>query len=183
MAGQGGLRNAPNFRLSEYRTSAVQEHQAALRRYFARRVRTSADLEDHVQDVFVRVLSGGADQHEVQNWPAFLRQVASSVLVDRFRRERVRGGGRHEPIEAAAMVNDGDASAPDRIVAGRQQLEHLQSAIDELDPLCRAAFRLVRIDGLTHREAAAQLGVPAAVIGRQVEKALAKLVKAMVQCA
>ena len=168
---------------ADHWTSEIAAHQNALRVYFSRRLRSDGDLDDHVQEVFERILATRTQREHVDNWPAFLRRVASNVLIDRFRHDRARMRDRHEPIENADIVTDEGVGAPDRIASGRQQLQLLQSAIDDLDPLCRAAFRLVRIDGLSHKQAAEELGVPSATIGRQIEKALAKLTRAMVQCA
>jgi RNA polymerase sigma factor (sigma-70 family) len=164
-------------------SSEIAAHQDALRAYFARRLRSVGDLDDHVQEVFERILATRTERAHVDNWPAFMRRVASNVLIDRFRHDRSRMSDRHVPIENADAVTDDGIGAPDRIASGRQQLQLLQSAIDDLDPLCRAAFRLVRIDGLSHKEAAEELGVPSATIGRQIEKALGKLTKAMIKCA
>jgi RNA polymerase sigma factor (sigma-70 family) len=168
---------------TDHWTGKIAVHQQALRAYFARRLRSAGDLDDHVQEVFERILATRTDREHVDNWPAFIRRVASNVLIDRFRHDRARMSDRHVPVEHAETLTDDGVGAPDRIAAGRQQLQALQSAIDDLDPLCRAAFRLVRIDGLSYKQAAEELGVPSATIGRQIEKALAKLTKAMIQCA
>src|SRR3546814_10103769 len=77
-------------RQSEYseQDSAVldrldRKFRRSLLTYFGRRTSDLSDLEDMVQDVFVRLLKrGGASELERQNLSAYVFETASSVLTD-----------------------------------------------------------------------------------------------------
>jgi RNA polymerase sigma-70 factor (ECF subfamily) len=53
----------------------------------------------------------------------------------------------------------------------RYNIEGLQAALAELPPLCRAAFLLNRIDGLTYEEIAERLGLSVRTIDRYMVRA------------
>src|SRR3546814_16729089 len=81
-------------RQSEYseQDSAVldrldRKFRRSLLTYFGRRTSDLSDLEDMVQDVFVRLLKrGGASELERQNLSAYVFETASSVLRSEERR-------------------------------------------------------------------------------------------------
>jgi predicted DNA-binding protein (UPF0251 family) len=56
-----------------------------------------------------------------------------------------------------------------------RELEHLQLAVDELE-----AIRLVDLEGLSHEQAAATMGVSRQTVGRVLEHGRAKVAEALV---
>jgi DNA-directed RNA polymerase specialized sigma24 family protein len=55
-----------------------------LTRYFARRVRNFAEIEDMVQDVFARLVARDSTE-PIENLGGYVLKTASSVLADRAR--------------------------------------------------------------------------------------------------
>src|SRR3546814_7550543 len=94
-------------RQSEYseQDSAVldrldRKFRRSLLTYFGRRTSDLSDLEDMVQDVFVRLLKrGGASELERQNLSAYVFETASSVLTDHFRKKITHRAVNHEPFD------------------------------------------------------------------------------------
>ncbi len=85
----------------------------------------------------------------------------------------------HFPIDEA-MVDDG-TNDPERALAGRNSLQALGEALKTLSPMARDAFLLVRVDGLSHREAAARLGIETKAVSRHIERSLARLAAMLVE--
>lgn len=101
----------------------------------------------------------------------FLHRIARNLTLDRLR-QRSR-----KPLELDAApqhVADG-APGPDRIVADRQTLARVSDAIDALPSRCREAFLLARLDGLSHSEIAARMGISARTVENHVAMALLRL--------
>ncbi len=156
------------------RTLADAEHQSMLRAYFTRQIGGGSDVEDYVQDVFVRVLSA-APAERVGNWRGFLLRVASSLVVDRFRRDRARLRDQHQELEEAGELIDDQAISPEQALIGRQNLERLEEALKQVDPIARNVFLLVRVDGMRHRDVAERLGMDTRTVTRLVDRTLVHL--------
>jgi RNA polymerase sigma-70 factor (ECF subfamily) len=154
----------------ELATSA--EEMAALRGYLKRRMRDGQDLDDMVQDVYLRVLST-PETGPVANVRGFLRRVASNLLIDRYRRKAARLSDNHTTLDEQ-IVDDG-ALAPERIASGRQELALLGDALEAIGPVARDAFLLVRVEGFSHKEAAQRLGITPKAVSHHVERTLARM--------
>lgn len=165
---------------SAFDGAEFEAHQSVLRGYFARRVRQAQDVDDYVQDVYLRALAA-APARGVDNWRAFLLRVASSLLVDRFRRNAARHQDAHDGLDEVAELADDGAATPEHTVMVRQELASLEAALRDIDPLARHAFLLVRVDGLSHREVAGRLGLEVKMVSRQIERVLAHLARTMVE--
>lgn len=124
-----------------------------------RRLRDREAAADVVQDGFVRCLSWQRRQSRpptATDTRNVLWRVVSNLTIDFVRRKRVRG--EQLQIEAIEHVADPYPTA-ERIIEGKQAYRLVKMALDESPPLHRAAFLLNRLNGLTHNEIAARLGV------------------------
>ena len=73
-------------------------YEAPLKGFFAKRVRNAADVDDLVQEVFVRLIGRGRGQ-PIERIEQYLFQTAANVLRDRNRRRVAREQDAHEPLE------------------------------------------------------------------------------------
>src|SRR3546814_6618865 len=88
----------------------------------------------------------------------------------RLRRARVVSIESVTEIENTGIAMD--EPTPERVVAARRELERVQRLIEELPDRCRRIFELRKVDGLSQREVAEQLGVTEFVIGNEVAKGM-----------
>lgn len=157
--------------------TALPRHRDLLQAYFRTRLPCPQDAEDHVQEVYSRVIAATAPRTGIANWKGFLLRAAANLLTDNFRRDQARAGGRLVPLEDGMEAGSDDVATPERVVAARQRLGHVQAALAELDPVCRDAFLLCRVEGLSHRDIAARLGIEVGAVTRHVERALIHLAR------
>lgn len=143
----------------------------ALRQYLRRRLRDPADVDDLMQDVYLRLLTTQASA--VDHAAGYLRRIAANLMIDRHRRQVTRLFDRHLPLDDSIAA--AGALGPDRAVAARQQLRRLDAALDALQPIARDTFLLVRVEGLSHKEAARRIGVTPKAVSHHVERTLARL--------
>lgn len=61
--------------------------------------------------------------------------------------------------------------SPETAAEDGQQLDRLRAVLAGLPPLCRHAFLLNRLDGLTHAEIATRLGISQKTVERYIIKA------------
>jgi RNA polymerase sigma-70 factor (ECF subfamily) len=119
---------------------------SGLRAYVQRVVGNVADADDIVQEAFLRMLRTTLEGDGEEHWRRYLYRIASNLIVDRWRRGKVEQG--------LATVPERTAPAPryedDATVA---------QFFGELKPRERALLWLAYVEGESHDEIAASLGV------------------------
>ena len=143
-------------------------YQQALRAFFRRRA-DGHEIDDLIQEVLLR-LHNRRHGGEVTNLSSFIFQTATNVLLDRRRRDTVRRRGAHCELEEAHHPLD--ELSPDRILQAKQEASVALDALNQLSPRTRAAFMLVRFEGLSYKATAAQLGISVSAVEKHVTKAL-----------
>ena len=68
----------------------VDKYQGPLRAYFHKRISAASDVDDLVQEIFIRLIDRGSAE-ELENPDAYIFQAASNLLRDRYRRDATRG--------------------------------------------------------------------------------------------
>jgi RNA polymerase sigma-70 factor (ECF subfamily) len=134
----------------------VQPHEAMLRAWLRSRFSDEGDLDDLVQDAFVRVLRARAGG-TIRSPKAFLFATARNLALDRLRHRRVTGGNFPVEFDTLALVDEtGDVP---EAVARSEEIEILARAIQSLPTRCRQVLTLRKIYGLSQKEIAARLGI------------------------
>ena len=151
----------------------ARRYAAPLSSYFRSRVRPGADIEDLVQEVFLRLArrSGAA---EVATMESYLFKVAASVLTDSYRRAGRRGGV-HQLFDEQAHA--GEDFSPERLFLGQEQLRLVETALLELPERTRVVFVLHRFEEMSYLQIARRLGVSTSAIEKHMSKALAHLTR------
>jgi RNA polymerase sigma factor (sigma-70 family) len=120
--------------------------------YFEKRVRESYDIDDMVQEVFIR-LSRRGSLADIDFLDSYVFETAANVMRDQVRRRVVRHAGDHQTIEESDLpTND---FSPERVLQGRQLLDRALKALHELPPRTREIFVLRLYEGLKQEEIAA----------------------------
>lgn len=142
--------------------------RGALTRYFQRRLPDANEVEDLVQEVFLRIVRRG-DSRELDRFEGYVFTTAASVLKDRLRRRRVRLSASHVPFEPD-LHSQADVS-PEQTVLAREALRSTTRAIMALPERTRTIFVLRRLEGLSHPEIARRLGLSLSAVEKHVQRA------------
>jgi RNA polymerase sigma-70 factor (ECF subfamily) len=147
-------------------------YRPALIQYFRRKTRDQSEIEDLVQDVFLRIAarrSGDA----VENVAAYVFQTAASVLADRHRRRTVRHAEDHVEFDTERHGSvDFDAM---RILEARQSLRDAVAALQSLPERTRTIFVLRRLEGHAYRDIADQFGISVSAVEKHMVRAVQHL--------
>ncbi len=157
--------------------AAYLARRANLVRFFAARVGRGA-AEDLAQELYFKV-AGRPDGVHAENAAALLYRIATNLMLDRTRGDR-RTAARDDAWRRSAHATLGgqdvaDEAPADEAVASRQRLRQLVSAVAELPPQMQRAFRLHKLEGLSHAETARVMGLSV----KSVEKHISAAVKAL----
>ncbi|MBI5364186.1 MAG: sigma-70 family RNA polymerase sigma factor [Planctomycetes bacterium] len=139
------------------------EFLTRLRTWVRRRVPSSADADDVVQDVLLRVV-GARREGELDSPWAWLRSVARSALVD-FHRTRAR---EHAALEAELVLDR--TPADDAEIAGC-----VRQLMTELDTDDRVLLERVDVAGESQAELARELGLAPSSMKSRVQRARSRL--------
>jgi RNA polymerase sigma-70 factor (ECF subfamily) len=133
-------------------TALVERHADAIARFVAS-VGARGDVDDLVQDTFVRAfgsLDSFRGESSLRTW---LFTIARRLLLDQRRAERRRGGGAAMQVEVhdADVVTEHDAL--DEVVADETE-RRMREAVGRLSVTQREVFTLRVAEGLSYREIA-----------------------------
>ncbi len=151
------------------------EQREAMRRFFQARLGPTADVEDLLQDLYLKVvgIDGGAEVREPR---AYLYRLASNLMMDRWRsgrRSAARDAAWREVAHVPGPTEDlDDAPSAEAVVAGRERLARLMAALDKLPDKTKTIFRLHKFEGLSYAEVALKLEVSKSTVEKHMMDAL-----------
>jgi RNA polymerase sigma-70 factor (ECF subfamily) len=162
--------------LEEWFMREVLPLEPMLTRFLQRNWRNDAEITDLRQEAYARVFEAARRERPALVKP-FLFQVARNLMIDRLRKQSVVS------LETMAdfdwlNVSDDKPSAESTVTA-RQELRLLQAALDSLPPRCRQVVVMRKVEGLSQKEVAKQMGITVETVENQVAKGMRLLTQAL----
>ena len=150
--------------------AAVQEHYTDLLRFLTRRMGDPDRAADVAHDTVLRLAVAGDSVSDVQDRRAYLFRVAGNLAIDTLRQNARRAG---VAVSDAAMEAVPDPTPlPETTLLARERVRQLDAALAELPSKPRQALLLSRMDGMTHAQIAARLGVSESMVAKYIAQAL-----------
>jgi RNA polymerase sigma-70 factor (ECF subfamily) len=151
------------------------EFSSRLRGFIARRVDSDADVDDILQDVFLRIHRHAGSLERRERLVAWLFQVTRNAIVDYYRapgRRRELPSGAPRDLERGQPPAWGELEDDDGASSGacRELAACLGPMIAQLTPLYRDAVTLIDLDGLPQHEAAARAGLSLSGMKSRVQR-------------
>jgi len=164
--------------------TAWAELHSNIRGFVARRVRQPADVDDIVQQVFLRVHQALPTLRDADKLHAWIYQTTRRVIVDHYRapaqRREVSAG---MAVDIVAAEQPGDVMVDETEESALQELATcLKPLIGKLAVADREALRLIEFEGLTQVEAARRLGLSVSGMKSRVQRARLHLRSALDDC-
>lgn len=149
--------------------AAYQAYRAELRRFFARRSRSSQDGDDLVQEVYLQLLRF-PPREPLRETQAYLYRIAWHVV----NRANAKGRRDNVPLDFDSLEHlaqqSGQVEADLQQQLGVQQ--QLIRLLGELSPICREVIIKFKCDGLSYKEIAAQLGISVHMVEKHIARAV-----------
>lgn len=153
-------------------TTAFEQHRDVLRSYIGRRIGDRNDVDDVLQEAFVRFLTSSG-QKDIAAPLNYLRRIVRNLLIDRARRT--------SPLTRAVHID----ALPDGWLATSADQEHgrlladfrqaYESALGELPQRCRDVFVLRRHHDVPTAAVAARLRVTDRMVQKYMGRAIGHL--------
>ena len=158
-------------------------HRADLMRLLMARLADRTEAEDLLQELWLKVKQNPAGP--VQNGRAYLFRMAQNLVIDRLRerqrrmeRER-RWSDTATDFAASGMELADQRKTAEEAMLDREEIATLVSAIANLPEGARRAFELHKIQGLSHAEVAAILGISKSGVEKHMAVAMKYLRRAL----
>ncbi len=156
---------------------AWRELEGRLRPFVARRVRDQADVDDVIQEVFVRIQRALGSLRDEQRFGPWVYQITRSAVIDHLR----SAARRPNPTGAAPTLehptDDLDPGAIEQEVA-----RYATFFIAMLPSPYREALTLTELEGMTQKEASRMLGISLSGMKSRVQRGRQKLRAALEDC-
>lgn len=154
-------------------TALLQGLLPYLRRLAARRLVRPHDVEDTVQDIFLSIHAIRHTYDPERPLQPWINVIAERRIADRLRRlYRLRARETTLPEDAGETFAAADANMTSEVTL---DMRAVHRAIEKLPPGQRQAIALVKVQGLSLREAAARTGQSEGAVKLSVHRAVKAL--------
>jgi RNA polymerase sigma factor (sigma-70 family) len=148
--------DTPESERARWFAEEVHAHEPSLRAVLRRSVSSLADVDDLVQESFVRIIRA-REKKPIRSSKGFLFAVARNAMNDLFRRRAVSKVVAVTETESSSVLDDRPGVVD--LVIRRQELDLLAEAVRSLPERCRQVFLLRKIQDLSQREIASRLSI------------------------
>jgi RNA polymerase sigma-70 factor (ECF subfamily) len=162
----------PNSDQARWFAEEVHPHDAQLRSYLRGSFPTVRDVEDVVQESYLRIWKARAAR-PIQSAKSFLFSIARHLAIDTLRRQRSSPIDALPDLAALSVMDDGPGVA--ETACTREELALLAQALLALPPRCRHVIVLRQIEGLPQKEIARRLGLSELTVQTHVVHGLRRL--------
>lgn len=150
---------------------AYTRNEPSLKRFIGRFMRSPSDVEDIAQEAFLRAYAVERGR-PIDQPKSFLFRIAKHLALSQLTRKSRQITDYIEDSTDPGVVQL-DSSAEEEISA--QQILALHcAAVAELTPQCREVYLLRKMQGLSHKEIAAELGIAVSTVEKHLMKAVAQ---------
>lgn len=158
--------------LSELTESDIQ----SLRRRLSFILKNPSDVEDVLQDAYVRVLEYSQNSPKIDNPAAFLHRIARNLAIDhiRWRQRKARvcfASDDSDDIRSQVQNVRSHEPRVDEVMEQEEILQTVLTAVSQLPVKCREAYLLSRVEERTYREISVKVGLSVSMIEKYVLRA------------
>lgn len=159
---------------------AWRELDRKLRPFVARRLARESDVDDVLQNVFLKIQRGLSALRDDERFGPWVYRVARSAIVD-----HLRASARH-PLAPNDMdglvVTEGESGTDTDENAEREVAGYALMFVNLLPSPYREALTLTELEGLSQKAAADMLGVSLSAMKSRVQRGRQKLRTALEEC-
>lgn len=154
-------------------THLVRRYWEPMLRYGHRLMPRSNDVEDVIQEVFLKAYSNMQGYDSARRFSPWLYRVAHNALIDHTRSRKRDPLPFFDPEELFPhpVANDNPSSDADRAIIK----QHLDACVGQLDPKYREPITLRYEEDLSYEDIGAILRIPIGTVSIRIKRGLEKL--------
>ncbi len=149
------------------------KHELALKKYLSRFFKAQQDIEDAVQDTFLKAFAAET-KAEIQSPKAYLFRVAKHTALNALAKKANHTTDYIEDSVSSSVLHDRGQVGADDTLDSRRKLVVFSKAVASLPPGCRRVFLLRKMDGLKVKEIARHLDISVSGVEKHIAAGLVK---------
>ncbi len=151
-----------------------REFRPALRAYFTKRISSAVEVDDLVQDVFVR-LARRADLDTIETIKGYIFQTARASLAEHYRGSVSSRANLHDEFDEDEHIVA--EISIETVLADREAVKQLIAGLYELPEKTRDIFVLYHFEGFKQMQIAEDLNIGVRTVERHLSQANTFLLK------
>jgi RNA polymerase sigma-70 factor, ECF subfamily len=151
----------------------VSQYQYRLVRYFIYLLGRQDDVDDLVQETWLRVIARGRSYDGQSRFEPWLFAIARNLAIDHLRKRKVFSLDSEE--ELAPLDPPSHTASPFEQAARTEDAQRLARSLQTLEPVYREALVLRFQEDLSLQEMAGVIGAPVSTIASRIYRGLATL--------
>ena len=149
---------------------AWKELEGQLRPFVARRLSAAADIDDVMQDIYLRIQAGVGELRDSERFGPWVYRLARSALADHGRSRARHPLPLTEPTDEGAAVPATDIPGDSDGSAEQGLASHLAAFIAALPSPYREAVTLTELQGMSQKDAAEMLEISLSGMKSRVQR-------------
>lgn len=143
------------------------EHNLFLKRFLARFLRREQDIEDVVQEVYLKAYIAEKDR-KIEQPKAFLFSIAKNLALNELNRKSRQMTGYIEECQTDIPAQTSETLETE--IEAAQSLGIYCEAVAALPEKCRRVYLLRKVHGLPHKEIARRLNISLSSVEKHLKK-------------
>ncbi len=156
--------------------------RANLCRFVAARLRNEAMAEDIVQEVWLKIEKSTTPE-VIDNPDGYLFTIANRLCLDVIRQQKRQKVREEKWTEQTTTKLDGIATSQEQdaesMLLQAERIRKVRLAISKLPTKSQQAFKLHRMQEMSHKEVAAEMGISVSTVEKHIIRAMKELVQTL----
>lgn len=161
--------NAPRQNFESTVTPAFVKNQSFLKRFLTRFLSSPQDIEDVVQESYLKALCAEKKQ-EINSPKAFLFRIAQNEALKELQKKSQRITDYLDEFDSPELASQ-ETSIEESSIAKERFGLFCESAL-EMPPRCRKAFLMCKVYGFSYKEIASHLGISVSGVEKHIARGL-----------
>lgn len=153
--------------LNQQVNSLYLDHHGWLRGLLRRKLGNAFDAADLAHDVYLHLMKTGRVP-PVDESRRHLTQIANGFVIDLYRRRQIEAAY----LEVLALAPESVAPSEEARALVVEALSQIDAVLHKLPAKARTALLLCKLDGMSYRDIAAQLGVSVSSVEKYIAAGL-----------
>ena len=155
----------------------VEQYQYHLVRYLIYLMGRRDEVDDLVQETWLRVLERGSSYDGRSRFEPWLFTIARNLAIDHMRKRRTSSLDSNDDTkqDAVALSPDSNTPSPFALAARTEDAKRLAHSLQTLEPIYREALVLRFLEDLSLQEMATIVGAPVTTVASRIYRGLATL--------
>lgn len=155
----------------------IRKYEEPISRYIRRRSKaTNADVNDIVQEVFIKVYRNLNDFDPDLAFSSWVYRIAHNTIIDWYRREKKRDYISIDDEDSGMLINLAGSESADGFAISEEIKKEITKVLADMDPIYKDVLILRFFEDKNYEEISDIMQIPVSAVGVRINRAK-KIVK------